>query len=110
MPRKRKWTDEQFIAAVRNGRSIRSVLLALGLNATGANYKTVKDTVSRLNLDTSHWKGKGYLRGLHHHYSRIIPLEAILVEDSRFHNLSHLKSTAGPERIAGTPLRNLWTD
>lgn len=66
MLRQRTWTDEQFIEAVRNCRSVRSVLQAIGLNPTGANYKTAADTVARLNLDTSHWKGQGYLKGLSH--------------------------------------------
>ncbi len=43
MPRKRKWTDEQFVQAVKNGRSVRSVLQAIGLNPTGANYKSVHE-------------------------------------------------------------------
>lgn len=92
MPKKRKWTDEQFIAAVQGGRSVRSVLQALGLHATRANYKTVKDTVARLNLDTSHWKGQGYLKGLRHNFSRRMSMEEILVEDSTFHNLFHLEA------------------
>lgn len=91
VPRKRKWTDGQFIA-VRNGRSVRGVLQAIGLNPTGANYKTVADTVVRLSLDTSHWKGQGYLKGLSHNFSRRTPMEEILVESSTFHNLTHLKA------------------
>lgn len=78
--------------AVRYGRSVRSVLLAIGLNPTGANYKSVADTLARLDLDTSHWTGQGYLKGLSHNFSRKIPIEEILVEDSTFHNLTHLKS------------------
>lgn len=92
VPRKRKWTDEQFIGAVQRGRSIRSVLLALGLHATGANYKAVHDAVARLQLDTSHWTGQGYLRGLGHNFSRKTPLAEILVENSRYHNLTSLKA------------------
>lgn len=92
MPRKRKWTDEQFIAAAGRVSSVRGILRALGLHPTGANYKTVHDTVARLNLDTSHWKGKGYLKGLTHNFSRRIPMEEILVENSTFHNLTHLKT------------------
>lgn len=92
VPRKRKWTDDQFIQAVRNGRSVRSVLLAIGLNPTGANYKSVADTLARLDLDTSHWKGQAYLKGLSHNFSRKTPMEEILVENSTFHNLTHLKA------------------
>jgi hypothetical protein len=92
VPRKRKWTDEQFIEAVRDGRSVRGVLQAIGLHPTGANYKTVSDAVARLGLDTSHWKGQGYLKGLSHNFSRRTPMEEILVENSTFHNLTHLKA------------------
>lgn len=92
MPRKRRWTDEQFIDAVRGGRSVRSVLIALGLHPTGANYKAVHDAVARLALDTSHWKGQGYLKGQSHNFSRRTPLHEILVENSTFHNLAHLKA------------------
>ena len=92
MPRQRKWTDEQFVAAAERVRSVRGILRELGLHPTGANYKTVHDTVARLNLDTSHWKGRGYLKGLTHNFSRRIPMEEILVENSTFHTLAHLKA------------------
>jgi hypothetical protein len=101
VPRKRKWTDEQFIEAVRNGRSVRGVLQAIGLNPTGANYRTVADTAARLTLDTSHWKGQGYLKGLSHNLSRKTPMEEILVGNSTFHNLTHLKGAAGEGWTAG---------
>jgi hypothetical protein len=91
MPRVRKWTDEQFIEAVRNGRSVRGVLLALGLHPTGANYLTVHMTVARLGLDTSHWTGKGYLRGKSHNYATRTPLEEILVEKSTYTDRSEIK-------------------
>jgi Zn finger protein HypA/HybF involved in hydrogenase expression len=99
VPRKRTWTDEQFIEAVRNGRSVRGVLQALGLNPTGANYKTVHHAVAPLNLDTSHWRGQGYLKGLTHNFSRRIPMEEILVENSTFHNLAHLKVRLVRDRL-----------
>ena len=39
---KRKWTDEQFIEAVKNSLSYAEVLRKLGLKAAGSNYDTVK--------------------------------------------------------------------
>lgn len=65
--RKRKWTDTQFVEAVKKSRSIRQVLTFLGLDYEGgANYETVWNTVERLGIDISHWTGKGSNRGVNH--------------------------------------------
>jgi hypothetical protein len=78
--------------AVSSSPSIRQVLIALGLNATGANYRSVRDAVARLQLDTSHWTGQAHLRGKSHNYSTRIPLSEICVADSAYTNTSSLKS------------------
>ena len=49
---KRKWTDEQFIEAVKTSLSYAEVLRKIGLKAAGSNYDTVKRKISELNLDT----------------------------------------------------------
>ncbi len=90
MPRHRTWTDEQFIKAVRRSRSIASVLRALGLKATGANYGTVHAHVARLKLDTSHWTGQGHLRGRTHSWTPAAPLSAVLVK-GRYYSGASLK-------------------
>lgn len=54
---KRKWTDEQFIEAVKSSFSYAEVLRKIGLKAAGSNYDTVKRKISELNLDTSHMTG-----------------------------------------------------
>ena len=55
---KRKWTDEQFIEAVKNSLSYAEVLRKIGLKVTGSNYDTAKRKIAELNLDTSHMTGK----------------------------------------------------
>ena len=55
---KRKWTDEQFIEAVRTSFSYAEVLRKIGLKVAGSNYDTVKRKIAELNLDTSHMTGK----------------------------------------------------
>lgn len=55
---KRKWTDEQFIEAVRTSLSYAEVLRKIGLKVAGSNYDTVKRKIAELNLDTSHMTGK----------------------------------------------------
>lgn len=39
---KRKWTDEQFIEAVKTSLSHAEVMRKLGLKPAGSNYETVK--------------------------------------------------------------------
>lgn len=65
MANRRKWTDEQFVGAVQAARSIRQLLQSLGLNATGANYRTAQDAIARLGLDTSHFLREGISPGEH---------------------------------------------
>lgn len=62
----RRFTDSQFIEAVRQSFSVAQVLKTLGLSPTGANYKAVYGHCSRLGLDYSHFTGQGHLRGKHH--------------------------------------------
>lgn len=55
---KKKWTDEQFINAVKTSFSYAEVLRKIGLKEAGSNYDTVKRKIAELNLDTSHMTGK----------------------------------------------------
>lgn len=52
------YTNEQFIEAVSNSLSIAEVCRKLGIVAVGGNYRTVKNKISELNLDTSHFTGQ----------------------------------------------------
>lgn len=57
---RRKYTDQEFIEAVKNSFSIRTVLNLLNLKPTGGNYDTFYNKVKILNLDTSHFTGQGH--------------------------------------------------
>jgi hypothetical protein len=92
MPMKRNWSDEQFICAVKNSRSIREVLSKLNLKMTGGNYKTFSRTTTRLNLDTSHFLGQAHLKGKNHGWAAKIPLSKILVENSDYTSTHRLKN------------------
>lgn len=59
----KKYTEEQFIEAVKTSTSFRQVLLKLNLKEAGGNYKTVKDLIQKLNLDISHYTGKSSNKG-----------------------------------------------
>ncbi len=82
MSRERSYTDQEFIDAVKNSRSKRQALLTLGLKAAGGNYKCLELKVQELGLDTSHWKGQGWGKGLTHGPRR--PVQEYLTENSTF--------------------------
>lgn len=97
---KRKWTNEQFIEAVKNSLSYAQVIRALGLKPAGSNYDTVKRKIKELNLNTSHMTGAAWNVG---ERFRIIkpakPLNKILVEHSNFISTNKLKNRLLKENI-----------
>ena len=88
---RRTWSDEQLVDAVPRCTSVRAVLQRLGLNATGANYKTIQATITRLRLDTSHFLGQGHLKGKSHNWSPRLPLDVVLVTNSTYTSIASLK-------------------
>lgn len=78
MTKSKTWTDEQLIMVVKNSYSIASILLQLGLKPTGGNYKTIENAFKRLQLNTSHFTGKGHLKGKTHNWGRSKHLDDIL--------------------------------
>ena len=91
MPRKRRYTDEEFIEAVKTSYSVRQTLIKLGLKGTGGNYYHFHTLVKRLNVCTKHFTGKGHLKGKTHSWAPTRPLEEILVENSTYTNRYKLK-------------------
>jgi hypothetical protein len=57
MSSKPKYTDEEFIEAVKTSTSIRQVLFKLGLKEAGGNYSIAKNRIKNLNIDISHFNG-----------------------------------------------------
>lgn len=87
----RKYTDQEFIDAVVKSFSIREVLKTLGLAPTGGSYKLFHNRIKQLNINTSHFTGKAYLKGKIHHGHIKTPLNLVLVKESSFLNSGHLK-------------------
>jgi TPP-dependent indolepyruvate ferredoxin oxidoreductase alpha subunit len=58
MAKKLKYTDKEFIDAVKSSLSYAEVMRKIGLIPAGGNYDTVKRKIKELNLDTSHMTGK----------------------------------------------------
>ena len=86
--RKRKYTDEQFIQAVRESFSVREALLKLNLIPAGGNYQAFANRVKRLNLNTDHFTGQGYLKNKKHNYKPKRKLEEILTTNTVYKSSS----------------------
>ena len=84
MGRSRNYTDEDFIKAVKESQSIRSLLKKLGIRPTGGNYEVAKRRIKSLGLSTDHFTGQGHLKGKSHNWAKKIPLEDMLVENSTY--------------------------
>lgn len=84
MERKRTWTEKQLENAVANSRSYRQVLSQLGLREAGGNYEQIKKYIKEFNIDSSHFKGRGWCKGLQLPGIPRIPLEDILKKNTDF--------------------------
>lgn len=94
MAKKRKWTDEQLIEAVKTSQNYSQVLEKLGLKLCGGTHANIKLNIKRLKLNTEHFSLSGWCTGKHH--ERLIsfvkiPTEKILVKDSTYTNTAFLK-------------------
>ncbi len=96
---RRKIEDKDIEESVKNSLSIRQALLKLGLAGKGGNYVVFKRRVERLRLDTSHFKGQGYLRGKKHNWAPRRPLIEILTRNSSYTNTNKLRERLLRESI-----------
>lgn len=60
----RKYTKKEFEEAVKNSKSIRGTLSYLSLKPAGGNYKVFYKYVKQLNIDTSHFTGQLWSKGI----------------------------------------------
>jgi len=82
--KRRSWTVEQLTEAVSSSRSYRQVLRKLGLRDAGGNYEQIKKYIGEYNLNKSHFRGRGWCRGLTGIGKPRVLLGAILVNGSSF--------------------------
>ena len=62
--KRRTYTKNEFIKAVRTSYSIRQVLMKLNLNPKGGGgYRSFYQAVKDFEVDTSHFTGKGWNKG-----------------------------------------------
>src|SRR5262245_22054209 len=58
-----RYNDEALQQAVSESISSAQTLEKLGVRAAGGNYAYLKKRISELGLDTSHFRGMGWLKG-----------------------------------------------
>lgn len=96
---KKNWTDEQLIIAVKESTATIEVIRKLGLSESAGNYQTVNNHIERLNLDTSHFLGKSWLRDTERVHPRSFPLDEILVANSSYVSSNNLRKRLLKEGI-----------
>ncbi|MEI6843169.1 MAG: HNH endonuclease signature motif containing protein [bacterium] len=84
MPRKRHWSNDQLVEAVKVSKSYRNILKILKLKPTGGNYDQLKKYIKESNLSTKHFTGKLWSKGLKFSFKPLIKLEDILVKNSTY--------------------------
>ncbi len=81
----REYTDEDVITAAKSVTSLSQLLGKLGLRKAGGNYSNMKRIVQRLEVDTSHWTGKGWNKGQRlrdwSEYTRAAYIKPHLIQD-----------------------------
>lgn len=80
--RPRKWTKIQLKKAAAESTSVRQVIKCLGLRPAGGNYSQIKKFLDLYNIDTSHFKGKAWNKGMKGIGIYRTKLEDILKKDS----------------------------
>lgn len=82
--RAKKWTTQQLVEASQKATSIRQLLGHLGLREAGGNYKQIAKYIKLYNIDTSHFRGRAWNKGLVGIGKPRVPLEEILTLGSTF--------------------------
>jgi 5-methylcytosine-specific restriction endonuclease McrA len=82
--RQRSWSIQQLKEAAEKSTSFRQVLKRLGLREAGGNYFQLQKYIKELKIDTVHFKGKAWNKGLRGVGKPRLSLEEILVRDSNF--------------------------
>lgn len=94
--RKRKYTDNDLILAVKESKSAAEVLRRLGLKQAGGTQAHIKRLIKNLKLDTSHWTESLWSKGRQlkksEKYSRASTLKPHLIRN-RGHKCEKCKNT-----------------
>jgi hypothetical protein len=86
-----RYTEEELREAVRSSLSFAQTLEKLNVVPAGGNYATLKKRIKDLNIDTSHFTGKGWLKNRNNPYTAKLAMSEILVENSTYVSTNGLR-------------------
>ena len=89
--RPRTWSDDDLRMAVADATSVAGVIRLLGLKVGGSVYLMIKERMTALRLDTSHFTGQGWSRGMKVTCNPGRPLDEILVANSTYRSTAALR-------------------
>ena len=98
MSRKRKWRKEDLVTAVKSCKNVRSVIKKLDLVPAGGNYVQINFYIKKYKLDTSHFTGRAWNKGMKFLNTKKKPLSKILVKNSNYQSYK-LKNRLFNEKI-----------
>ena len=78
---KSKINDKDFEEIIQTSISMSEAIRKCGLIPAGGNYKTIKNRIEKLNLNTDHILGKGWLKDQIHDFNKR-PIEEYLCKGS----------------------------
>lgn len=61
---RKRWLKEDLIKAAKESYSVRNVIKLLGLRPAGGNYSQINKYIALFKINISHFKGKGWNKGL----------------------------------------------
>lgn len=83
MPKARSWTDQELVEAIKTSASYRKVLIKLNLIPAGGNYEQIKARARTMHINTEHFTGRIWNKGLRYELKNKIPVEELLVINSQ---------------------------
>ena len=82
--KKKSWTEEQLTRAASRSSSVRQVIKALGLVEAGGNYAQIKKYLKLYKVDTVHFTGTAWNKGLRGIGVYRTALKEILTKDNYY--------------------------
>jgi len=79
-----RWNKNQLIKIIQESYSYRQAIKKLGLVPAGGNYNQIKKYIDVFNIDTSHFKGRAWNKGIKRAGLFKYTLEEILVKNSSY--------------------------
>lgn len=80
----KSWDKNDLILAATKSKSIRQVLGQLGLRLAGGNYSQIKKYLALYKIDTKHFTGQAWNKGMKGIGTPRLELKNILVKNSHF--------------------------